>query len=124
MGSSTANVPMIETGTATSGISVVRSLPRNRKTTMRNKDDGDDQRANDFRDGRRDEDRGVEEYGVGEVVGKTRRQRVHGVAHLLGHIDSVGSWRLVDPDRGGRSAVDSGCSDLAIWRPSRRGRRH
>ncbi len=31
--SMTANVPMIETGTATSGISVVRSLPRNRNTT-------------------------------------------------------------------------------------------
>src|SRR5260370_40086538 len=32
--SMTANVPMIDTGTATSGISVVRSLPRNRKTTI------------------------------------------------------------------------------------------
>src|SRR5215469_7016343 len=34
MSSITANVPMIETGTATSGISVVRSLPRNKKTTI------------------------------------------------------------------------------------------
>ena len=30
----TAKVPMIDTGTATSGMSVVRSLPRNRKTTI------------------------------------------------------------------------------------------
>ena len=30
----TAKVPMIDTGTATSGIRVVRSLPRNRKTTI------------------------------------------------------------------------------------------
>jgi hypothetical protein len=29
----TAKVPTIETGTATSGMSVVRSLPRNRNTT-------------------------------------------------------------------------------------------
>ena len=34
MASMTAKVPMTETGTATSGIRVVRSLPRNRKTTM------------------------------------------------------------------------------------------
>src|SRR5208282_2644050 len=32
--SSTAKVPTMDTGTAISGISVVRSLPRNRKTTM------------------------------------------------------------------------------------------
>src|SRR5690348_12503446 len=31
---STAKVPMTDTGTATSGINVVLSLPRNRKTTM------------------------------------------------------------------------------------------
>src|SRR5262249_26631250 len=31
---STAKVPMTDTGTAASGISVVLSLPRNRKTTM------------------------------------------------------------------------------------------
>ena len=30
----TAKVPMIDTGTATSGMRVVRSLPRNRKTTI------------------------------------------------------------------------------------------
>ena len=30
----TAKVPMIDTGTAISGISVVRSLPRNRNTTI------------------------------------------------------------------------------------------
>ena len=30
----TANVPMIDTGTATSGMRVVRSLPRNRNTTI------------------------------------------------------------------------------------------
>ena len=30
----TAKVPMIDTGTAISGISVVRNLPRNRKTTI------------------------------------------------------------------------------------------
>ena len=29
----TAKVPMIDTGTATSGISVVRHLPRNKNTT-------------------------------------------------------------------------------------------
>src|SRR5580704_126742 len=34
MTSSTAKVPTIDTGTATSGIRVVRSLPRNRNTTM------------------------------------------------------------------------------------------
>jgi hypothetical protein len=33
MASITANVPTIDTGTATSGISVVRILPRNRNTT-------------------------------------------------------------------------------------------
>src|ERR1700739_1276254 len=34
MSRSTANVPMTDTGTATSGITVVLSLPRNRKTTI------------------------------------------------------------------------------------------
>src|SRR5690349_1946125 len=34
MSSSTANVPITDTGTAASGISVVLSLPRNRKTTI------------------------------------------------------------------------------------------
>ena len=32
--SMTAKAPMIDTGTAISGISVVRNLPRNRKTTI------------------------------------------------------------------------------------------
>ena len=32
--SMTANVPIIDTGTARSGINVVRSLPRNRNTTI------------------------------------------------------------------------------------------
>ena len=34
MSSMTANVPMIDTGTAINGIRVVRSVPRNRNTTI------------------------------------------------------------------------------------------
>ena len=58
---------------------------------QRHQDDGLDQRANDLVDGRGDEHRGVEEHVIGEVVGETRRQRVHGVAHVARHVDRIGA---------------------------------
>ncbi len=39
-----ANVPMMATGTVTSGMSVARQFCRNKKTTKITSDDGDDQR--------------------------------------------------------------------------------
>ena len=44
---------MIDTGTATSGMSVVRSLPRNRNTTIATSTKAIDQRADDLVDRRR-----------------------------------------------------------------------
>ena len=49
----TAKVPMIETGTAISGMSVVRNLPRNRNTTMPTRTKASPKRAHDLVDGRR-----------------------------------------------------------------------
>ena len=71
-----------------------------------------DERAHDLDDGRGDEDRGVEKHRIGEIGGKARRQRLHGVANLLRHIDGIGSRRLVDADRGGRRAVEAAVAVL------------
>ena len=67
--------------------------------------DGDDEGAHHFDDGRGHEYGCIEKYVIGEIGREARRQRIHGVAHLLGHIDGVGARRLVDADRGGGRAV-------------------
>ena len=71
---------MIDTGTATSGISVVRSLAEKQEHHDADEDDGDGERAHHFDDGRGDEDRGIEEHRIGEIGREARRQRIHGVA--------------------------------------------
>jgi len=54
-------------------ISVVRSLPRNRKTTMPTRNEGDDERPHHLNNRRGDEHRRVKEHGVSEVGGKRVR---------------------------------------------------
>ena len=58
---------MMETGTATSGNSVIRNLPRKTKTTTATSTKAIRERAYDFSDRRTDEDRGIEEYIVAEI---------------------------------------------------------
>ena len=70
------------------------------------------QRANDFLDRRGDEHRGVVEHVIGEIVGKPRRQRVHGLADAARHVDRVGPGRLVDADGGRRRAVEAAVAVL------------
>ena len=75
-------------------------------------DDCLDQRANDLFDRRGDEDRGVEEHGVGEIIGEARRQGIHGFANAAGHIDGIGPRRLVDADRGRGCAIEAAVAVL------------
>ena len=71
---STAKVPTIDTGTATSGISVVRQLPEEQEHHHGDKYDGYTSVRTTSVDRRGDENRGVEENGVREIGGKARRQ--------------------------------------------------
>ena len=85
---------MIDTGTATSGINVVRNLPRNRKTTNATSRIAIDKRVNDLIDRRRNKDSGVEEHGVGEVVREARCEIAHRVADVLATSTALdpGDW--------------------------------
>ena len=97
---------MIETGTAISGMSVVRNLPRNRNTTMPTSTKASPKRAHDLIDRRVDEDRGVEENRVGEIVREALGELVHRLLDRLRHLDRIGSRRLIDADRCARRSVE------------------
>src|SRR4029077_4261797 len=43
---------------------------------------------------------------------EARRQLVHRVADLFRNIDGIGSGRLIDPDRGGRGAIEAAVAVL------------
>ena len=66
----TANVPISDTGTAISGISVARTLPRNRKTTIDDQDERLDQGVDHLVDALLHERRRV----VGDLVGDALRE--------------------------------------------------
>ena len=86
---------MIDTGTAISGMSVVRSLPRNRNTTSATSTKASTSVLDHLVDGRGDEHRGVEEHVVGEIVGEARRQLVHqsrGRARATSTALAPGDW--------------------------------
>ena len=105
---------MIDTGTATSGIRVVRSLPRNRKTTIATSTKAMTSVRTTSSMVERDEHRGIPEYLVCEVVGKALLQLVHDLAHLARHVDGVGAGRLVDADRRRRRAVEAAIALLGL----------
>ena len=92
----TAKVPISDTGTAMIGISVARSLPRKRKTTMRDQDEGLDQRVDDLLDGVLDEDGGVVDDVVVEILREARGSARSSVgAHRVGDLRRAlapGAW--------------------------------
>ncbi len=68
--------------------------------------ESDDEGADDLAERRGDEDRGVPEEGVADILRKALLQPVQGLPHLPGDIDRVGAGGLVDADRRRRRAVE------------------
>ena len=98
---------MIETGTAINGNEGRAKLAEEEEHHDADQNEGLAQRAHDLLDRRFDEDGGVEKHRIGEVVREALGQRVHGFLYGFRHLDRVGSWRLIDADRGGRRAVET-----------------
>ena len=87
-------------------------------------DDRLDQRADDLLDGRRDEDRGVEEHVIGEIARESASASVFMVSRTRRVTSTaLDARRLIDADRRGRRAVEAAVAVLRTARRSPRARR-
>ena len=91
-----ANVPMSETGTAMSGMSVARQPCRKMKTTSDDEEQRLDQRLLDLVHARADGQRGVERDGVVHVGRETLAHLGHELLRAVGRIQRVGAGELVE----------------------------
>ena len=104
--SSTANVPMIETGTATSGMIDARQVCRNRMTTSTTSSDGFEQRVDHRLDRLAHEHRRVVDDVVVEALREVLLQLLHRLADVAGELQRVGAGRLEDRNRDGVLVVE------------------
>jgi hypothetical protein len=110
-----ANVPMSETGTAISGMSVARHEPRNTSTTITTRPIGLEQRLVHFAD--------AVLHELGDIVdGVVRQPRGEGAVglklvqtgpHFGGDLHGVGTRLLEDDDRRRRPAVEAAVGVVA-----------
>ena len=104
---STMKVPIRLTGTASVGISVARTLPRKRKTTITTRMNASISVFCTSCDGVGDEARRIVGDLPGQILGKRFCSSAMPLAHRLERGDRVGAGRLVDRDGRGRPAIES-----------------
>ena len=113
----TAKVPMIATGTATSGMIADRQFCKNNSTTTATRMTASRSVLHDFVDRFARVRRCVEADIVVDALGKALLQLLHLGEHALVKVEGVGVGHLEDRQKDGLLSVET-CADVFISRPS------
>ena len=99
-------VPMIATGTATSGMMRRAPVLQEEQHDDRDEEDGLLQCLDDFPDRLAREGRGVVAHVISQVLREARLQLVHLRHDTVGHVERVGVGKLKDGDADAGHAVE------------------